>query len=186
VLTLDELDTTQQDPERDRKLRALLLQEDPKKLEHDLRLAPGRTHDYIVKLLRTSSNLDNPTKGFFERLKREGCIFTNTVLRDELITQLAVLGVPAGAVTIEAKAVPAGRPDTDPQTLYVRYPPLYDPNPYIADEVRVEVSVRSLQMPFTHHVLRSILSKTFSGAAYPEEPFTDLPSSSSVGTNPER
>jgi hypothetical protein len=56
VLALDELDTTQQDPERDRKLRALLLQEDPKKLKHDLRLAPGRTHDYIVKLLKTPSN----------------------------------------------------------------------------------------------------------------------------------
>jgi hypothetical protein len=56
VLALDELDTTQQDPERDRKLRALLLQEDPKKLKHDLQLAPGRTHDYIVKLLKTPSD----------------------------------------------------------------------------------------------------------------------------------
>jgi hypothetical protein len=56
ILALDELDTRQSDPERDRKLRALLLQEDPKKLKHDLQLAPGRIHDYIVKLLKTSSD----------------------------------------------------------------------------------------------------------------------------------
>jgi hypothetical protein len=116
--------------------------------------------------------LDNPTKGFVERLKREGCIFTSTILRDELITQLAALGVSAGTVTIEAKEVPADRSDTDPQTLYVRYPPRYDPNPYIADEVQVEVSVRPLQLPVTYRSLRSILSETFPGAAYPEEPFT--------------
>jgi hypothetical protein len=115
--------------------------------------------------------LNNPTKGFVERLKREGCIFTSTVLRDELITQFIALGVPDGTVTIEAKEVPANRPDTDPQTIYIRYPPLYDPNPYIADEVQVEVSVRSLQMPVTHRPIRSILSEAFPGVAYPEEPF---------------
>jgi len=56
ILALDELDTRQRDPERDQKLRALLLQEDPKNLQHDLRLAPGRTHDYIVKLLNMPSH----------------------------------------------------------------------------------------------------------------------------------
>lgn len=56
ILALDELDTRQQDPERDQKLRSLLEQEDPKKLKYDLQLAPGRTHDYIVKLLKTPSN----------------------------------------------------------------------------------------------------------------------------------
>jgi hypothetical protein len=56
ILALDELDIRQPDPERDQKLRSLLRQEDPKKLKHDLQLAPGRTHDYIVKLLKAPSN----------------------------------------------------------------------------------------------------------------------------------
>jgi hypothetical protein len=56
ILALDELDIRQPDSERDQKLRGLLQQEDPKNLKHDLRLAPGRTHDYIVKLLQTPSH----------------------------------------------------------------------------------------------------------------------------------
>jgi len=56
ILALDEIDFRQPDPERDQKLRSLLQQEDPKKLKHDLQLAPGRTHDYIVKLLKTPAN----------------------------------------------------------------------------------------------------------------------------------
>src|SRR6185312_2857724 len=51
ILALDEVDVKEFDPERDQKLRNLLEQEDPRKLKHDLQLAPGRTHDYIVKLL---------------------------------------------------------------------------------------------------------------------------------------
>lgn len=56
ILALDELDFRRPDSERDRKLRRLLEQEDPKKLKHDLQLAPGRTYDYIVKLLKTPGN----------------------------------------------------------------------------------------------------------------------------------
>jgi hypothetical protein len=56
ILALDELDVREPDPERDRKLRRLLEQEDPKMLRHDLQLAPGRTHDYIVKLLKASTD----------------------------------------------------------------------------------------------------------------------------------
>jgi hypothetical protein len=115
---------------------------------------------------------ENPSNNFLHNLKRDGCAFTSTTLREELTAQLIALGVPEDYVTIEAKAVPADHPDTDPQTLYVHYPPLYDPNPYIADEVRVEVSVRSLQMPVTQRPILSLLSEFFPGAAYPEQPFT--------------
>jgi len=115
---------------------------------------------------------ENPSNSFLHNLKRDGCVFTSTTLREELTAQLTILGVPDGYVTIEPKAVPADHPDTDPQTLYIRYPPLYDPNPYIADEVRVEVSVRSFQMPVTQRPILSMLSEFFPGAAYPEQPFT--------------
>lgn len=52
ILALDELDTNLQDPERDKKLRQLLLLEEAGNLQHDLQLASGRVHDYIVKLLK--------------------------------------------------------------------------------------------------------------------------------------
>ncbi len=114
---------------------------------------------------------ENPSNNFLHNLKRDGCAFTSTTLREELTAQLIALGVPEDYVTIEAKAVPADHPDTDPQTLYVHYPPLYDPNPYIADEVRVEVSVRSLQMPVTQRPILSLLSEFFL-----EQPIRNNPS----------
>jgi len=56
ILALDELDTTKPDPERDEKLQQLLLQEDAADLQHDLRIASGRVHDYIVNLLKSTAD----------------------------------------------------------------------------------------------------------------------------------
>ena len=52
ILALDELETGNMNPEHETRIRELLLKEDPRKLKHDLALAPGRIHDYIVKLLK--------------------------------------------------------------------------------------------------------------------------------------
>ena len=52
ILALDELDTDNMSFEHECRIRGLLLQEDPRKLKHDLAMASGRIHDYIVKLLR--------------------------------------------------------------------------------------------------------------------------------------
>jgi hypothetical protein len=38
------------------KLKEFLLKEDPKDLQHDLRLASAKVNDFIVKLMRTPSN----------------------------------------------------------------------------------------------------------------------------------
>src|SRR5665213_833870 len=56
ILALDELDTSKMDQTRETKIRQLLLREDSRKLKHDLSLAPGRVHDYIVKLLKTNTD----------------------------------------------------------------------------------------------------------------------------------
>jgi hypothetical protein len=114
---------------------------------------------------------ETPTKGYVGKLKRNGCEFTSTKLLDELSNQLAALGLPEGSVIIEAEPVPEKMPDTDPQTLHVKYKSLYDPNPYIADEVKIEVSVRSLKTPFTKRPVLSILSEVFPNPAYAETAF---------------
>jgi hypothetical protein len=51
IQALEELDVNYIDPDTAAKIKKLLLKEDPKKLKHDLALAPGRVYDYIVKLL---------------------------------------------------------------------------------------------------------------------------------------
>lgn len=112
----------------------------------------------------------SPSKSYVEKLKRAGCAFTSNELKAELEAQLKALGLPDGAVTVVAEPVPENRPDTDPQTLHVKYTSLYEPNPYIADEVKIEVSVRSLQAPYSQAAIQSILSQENPSDAYAEEP----------------
>lgn len=114
---------------------------------------------------------DNPNKSFIEKLKRAGCAFTTNELRAELEKQLLALGVPVNTVTVVAADIPEKFPDTDPQTLFVRYKSLYASNPYLADEVKVEVSVRSAIMPFTRLPLQTLLNKINPKPLYKETPF---------------
>src|SRR5258708_4050103 len=58
ILALDELDTANMNPEHEMRIRDLLLKEEPRKLKHDLALASGRIHDYIVKLLKHPTHDD--------------------------------------------------------------------------------------------------------------------------------
>jgi len=86
-------------------------------------------------------------------------------------TSLRELGVPEGMVNVEAEAVPDNQPDKDPQTLYIRYPSLFDPHPYLADEVKMEFGVRSFREPFAIVPIQSILAEAFPNPAYTETPF---------------
>ena len=113
----------------------------------------------------------NPSKSYVEKLKRAGCVFTSTTLKTELEAQFKSLGLPADTVSIVADPIPEERPDTDPQTLHVKYKSLYDPNPYIADEVKIEVSVRSLLAPYSQVAVQSMLTLENPSEAYPEIPF---------------
>ena len=112
-----------------------------------------------------------PGKSYVEKLKRKGCLFISTGLMEELDNQLRELGVPAGMITIHAAPIPEDRPDTDPQALYVGYPSLYDTSEYIADEVKIEVSVRSLQLPSATVSVQSLLFRFNPRPAYAEIPF---------------
>jgi hypothetical protein len=112
-----------------------------------------------------------PTKGDIERLKRRGCAFTSKELREGLEGQLDAMGVPAGMVTVMAEAVSAKIPDKDPQILVVSYPSLYEANPYLRDDVKVEVSVRSLKEPYSQRGIQSILYTYFPNDVYAEALF---------------
>ncbi|TDW96272.1 nucleotidyl transferase AbiEii/AbiGii toxin family protein [Dinghuibacter silviterrae] len=111
-----------------------------------------------------------PTKGDIERLKRRGCAFTSMELKAALEGQLTKMGVPEGMISITAAEVNEKMPDKDPQVLMVGYPPLYEANPYLRDEVRVEVSVRSLKEPYTQRGIQSILYTWFPNEVYAEIP----------------
>jgi hypothetical protein len=115
---------------------------------------------------------ESPGTGYLNRLKRAGCAFTSKELKNALMEQFMAVGVPEGAITIEAGAVAEGMPDKDPQELFIKYTSLYDPNPYLADEVKIEVSVRSKLEPYAAVPVQSLLYEHFPNAAYQEQPFS--------------
>jgi hypothetical protein len=115
--------------------------------------------------------VEDPSKSVVNRLKRKGCLFTSNELKAELEKQISILGVPAGLVITGAAPVLNNFPDTDPQTLYVRYPSLYEPNNYLADEVKIESSVRSLRIPYTTVSIHTLLNEINPNPAYNESPF---------------
>jgi hypothetical protein len=115
--------------------------------------------------------IEYPSKNVVNQLKRKGCSFITNELKAELEKQILRLGVPAGMVTTGAAPVPNNFPDTDPQTLYVRYPSLYERNNYLADEVKIESSVRSLRIPYTSVAIHSLLNEINPNPAYIEAPF---------------
>lgn len=117
---------------------------------------------------------DNPSRSYLSKLKRLGCEFTTHALKKALEEQFLVLGVPEGMLTIEAEAIEPTMPDKDPQTLFIKYTSLYEPNPYLADEVKVEAGIRSKLEPFTKIAIQSLLNEHFPNPVYEEEPFEVL------------
>lgn len=117
---------------------------------------------------------EHPSKSYVERLKRQGCSFTSNELLSELLLQLTALGVSEDQFVAEAGFVRPDHPDTDPQTLYVRYRSLFPQHPYITNDVKIEVSVRSLLTPFAQRPILSLLTEHFPNDKYIEESF-ELP-----------
>lgn len=113
----------------------------------------------------------DPSGSYVKRLKRKGCAFTSTLMKESLEEAFIQLGIPVGTVSIEAKPVPPERPDTDPQTLYIRYTSLFDPHPYLAAEVKMEFGVRSLKEPYETVMIQSILNEVFPNPIYSDDPF---------------
>jgi hypothetical protein len=56
IQALEDLQPKQIDEKMENKMRELLAKEDPKDLQHDLKLAPARVHDYILNLLKKNGN----------------------------------------------------------------------------------------------------------------------------------
>jgi hypothetical protein len=127
----------------------------------DIALAPeafGRTYQF------------NPTHSYVKRLKKEGCEFTSTLLKNALVKSLQIVGLKPGIVIIAADQIDPGQPDKDPQTLYLQYKSLYPPHSYLKDEVKVEFSVRSLAEPHENVPIQSLLWEYFPNKAYTEVP----------------
>jgi hypothetical protein len=115
---------------------------------------------------------ENPGSGYLSRLKKKGCEYTSTLLKAALENQFESMGLATGKVMLESAKVKEEIPDTDPQTLFVTYISLYDKSPYLSDQVKIEVSVRSLNEPHSSRPVQSMLHEIYPNDAYAETPFT--------------
>ncbi|MBL0884495.1 MAG: nucleotidyl transferase AbiEii/AbiGii toxin family protein, partial [Chitinophagaceae bacterium] len=114
------------------------------------------------------------SKGEIKKLRKAAADFASNELYTSLHTELVNLGVPHHLVTIELKSEKEKQSPNDPQIIFVRYPSLYPPVTYIADEVRIELSARSLIDPYTSCSISSILSGVIDPAVLAESIF-DVP-----------
>lgn len=112
------------------------------------------------------------SKTKIKELKKTACEFTSTKLRDAIEEQLIALGVSPGTLSITAKPVKEGFPDTDPQELQIQYPSLFERIPYIVNLVKIEVSGRSLREPWSVCSIQSLLSEYIPGQSFSDEAFT--------------
>lgn len=115
---------------------------------------------------------ETPSISYVKRLKKEGCEFTSTVIRSALEEKLKEMGIPDGMIQVEAESVNPKIPDKDPQTIYVKFPSLFDTSKYIDTSVKIEFGVRALKEPYTTVTILSIIAIESSTPAYIEEPFT--------------
>lgn len=114
---------------------------------------------------------EKPSSSYVKRLKREGCAYTTTFIREDLEDRFAAMGVPAGMIRVEAEAVAEMHPDKDPQTLFVHFTSLFEEVSYLTQPVKIEFGVRSLREPFATIQVRSLLSEFTDSPAYRETPF---------------
>lgn len=111
------------------------------------------------------------SKNYVEKVRKAGCTFTSTILKNTLEEKLKSFNLHGKPISVLAEKIPVDRPDKDPQIIYVYYPSLFEPLPYLDPRVKIEFSVRSLKEPYGSIRVQTILSEVFPQAAYPEEPF---------------
>jgi hypothetical protein len=111
---------------------------------------------------------DKPSKTFVEQLRREGCLFTSIEIATELRNQFEKLQISIELYSVEVETIRKNMPDTDPQTIYVSYKSLFEPNPYLPDRVKIEFSVRSQKDPNDCRVMQTILNSYFPNDIYGE------------------
>jgi hypothetical protein len=139
------------------------------------KLLPRFSEDIDIALDPASFEMEykeEPSGSYVKKLKKEGCKLTSSVILQQLKDAFSALGLPNDLLVIEAEAILTERPDKDPQSIFIHYPSLYAPHPYLANTVKIEFSVRSLKIPFSDIQIESLLHEYFPNKSYAEIPFT--------------
>lgn len=107
-----------------------------------------------------------PNKSKIERLRRNASQFISTTFKEGLQQQLVDLGIPANQFELSARY--AEDSIRDPQVLELRYLSVLqpDPNPYLREQVLIEVGARSLREPSSRRNINAIVDQEFPNASF--------------------
>jgi hypothetical protein len=107
-----------------------------------------------------------PNMSKIERLRRNLSAFISTEFREGLNECLLSIGLNADQFQLHAWF--ADDSIRDPQVLELQYRSVLepDPNPYLRDQVLIEVGARSLREPSSPRLVTSIISNTFPDASF--------------------
>ena len=103
-----------------------------------------------------------------DKLRRAACSFVRERLQLDIRNKMLEQGTPADCFTVAVNITPITT--TDPERIEIQYQSKFSNNPYIKNQVIVEVSGRSMSEPLKPVSLRSILEDNF-----PEAPFVEAP-----------
>lgn len=101
-----------------------------------------------------------------DKLRRAACSFVRERLQFDVKAGLLEQGVPADCFTVNVNITPITT--TDPERIEVHYKSNFYNNPYIKNQVIIEVSGRSMSEPLKPVGIRSVLEDSF-----PESPFVE-------------
>ena len=104
-----------------------------------------------------------------DKLRRTACSFVRNTLQHDLRNSILGYGLSPDMFKISVNITPIST--TDPETIELEYPSLFENNPYIKNVVKIEVSGRSMSEPVEEVELRPLIDETFPKASFSKEPF---------------
>ncbi|HEY0058770.1 MAG TPA: nucleotidyl transferase AbiEii/AbiGii toxin family protein [Flavisolibacter sp.] len=112
-----------------------------------------------------------PNKSKIERLRRNASAFISTEFKEGLNKCFLSIGLNTDQFQLHARF--ADDSIRDPQVLELQYRSILEPdsNPYLRDQVLIEVGARSLGEPSSPRLVNSIINNTFPDASFAESPF---------------
>lgn len=101
-----------------------------------------------------------------DKLRRASCSFVRDTLQKDLREQIVRQGIGEEAYTVSVDITPVST--TDPETVTLSYRSLFDPQPYIINKVKIEVSARSMSEPVQKCMVTSFIDEVYPDAVFHE------------------
>jgi hypothetical protein len=111
----------------------------------------------------------NLSKGEIRKLRRACHSYVANEFSDLLRGQLTRFGVSSSVYDFAVENTDVS--DQDPETLQVNFHSLFDSNPYLPSNIKIEVGGRSLMKPFTKVPIQSWVDTQFPALGFSELPF---------------